>query len=209
MPAIALTGNFGMGKTSVLKIFKRLGAYTINIDDIVHAILDKPSIVKKISRQLGIGVLSKNASDLSINKKRTAAIIFSDSEKRKELEQIIHPEVLKEIKRIETAIVRHKPDSVIVFEIPLLFEAGYERYFDRTVTVHATRKTAIERLSGKGFSKDESLKRMNAQIPISRKKKMADFLIDNNDSIEQTEKRVKRVFRKILAPEQKRDGHCL
>jgi dephospho-CoA kinase len=197
MPTIALTGNFGMGKTTVLQLFNRLGAYTINIDDVVHAILDKPSIVKKISRLLGRDVLSNRTGDLSINKKRTAAIIFSDSEKRIELEQIIHPEVLKEIKRMEAAIVRRKPHSVIVFEIPLLFEAGYEHYFGRTIAVHSTRETAFKRLSKKGFSKDDSLKRMNAQMPISRKKKMADFLIDNNDTIEKTEKRVKRVFKKI------------
>lgn len=199
MLTIALTGNFGMGKTAVLQLLNKLGAYTINIDDVVHALLDKPSIAKKISRLLGRDLLSKGTGPVSINKKRTAAIIFNDSEKRKELEQIIHPEVLKEIKRIEAAIARRKPDSVIVFEIPLLFEAGYERYFDRTITVHAARKTALKRLSKKGFSKEDSLKRMNAQMPISRKKKMADFLIDNNDSIEKTEKRVKRVFRSIQA----------
>jgi dephospho-CoA kinase len=197
MPTIALTGNFGMGKTTVLQLFNGLGAYTINIDDVVHAILDKPSIAKKISRLLGRDVLSNSSGELSINKKRTAAIIFTDSEKRRELEQIIHPRVLKEIKRMVAAIARRKRDSVIVFEIPLLFEAGYERYFDSTITVHSTRKTAFKRLSKKGFSKNDSLKRMNAQMPISRKKKMADFLIDNNDSIEKTETRVKRVFRKI------------
>ena len=200
MRTIALTGNFGMGKTEVLQLFSRLGAYTINIDDVVHAILDKPSIVKKISGLLGSGVLSKSKGALSINKKNTAAIIFNDPEKRKALEKIIHPEVLKEIKRIETAIARRNPESVIVFEVPLLFEAGYEHYFDRTITVHATRKTALKRLSKKGFSKDAAMKRMNAQMPISRKKKMADFRIDNNNSIEKTEKRVERIFRKIQSP---------
>ena len=188
-----------MGKTMVLQLFSKLGAYTINIDDLVHTVLDRPSIVKKISRLLGSDVLSNSTGVLTINKKRTAAIIFNDSEKRKELEQIIHPEVLKELKRIEASISRRKPDAVIVCEIPLLFEAGYERHFDRTITVHSTRKTALKRLFKKGFSKHDSLKRMKAQMPISRKKKMADFLIDNNDSIEQTEKRVERVFRKIQA----------
>jgi dephospho-CoA kinase len=199
MPTIALTGNFGMGKTAVLHVFSRLGACTVNIDDLVHTILDKPATVKKISRLLGSGVLSKRAGALSINKKRTAAIIFNDSEKREALEQVIHPLVLKEIKRINASIARQKPDAVIVFEVPLLFEAGYERYFDRTITVHATRKTALRRLSRKGFSKDESLKRIKAQMPISKKKRMADFSIDNNDSIEKTENRVKRVFRRIQA----------
>jgi dephospho-CoA kinase len=199
MPTIALTGNFGMGKTTVLQLFNRLGAYTINIDDVVHVILDKPSMARKVSRLLGGDVLSDNRGALSINKKRTADIIFNNAEKRRELEHIIHPEVLKEIKRMEMKIVRHHPDAVIIFEIPLLFEAGYEHHFDGTITVYSTRETALKRLSKKGFSTNDSLKRMNAQMPIMRKKKMADYCIDNNNGIEKTEKRVKRLFRKIQA----------
>ena len=186
-----------MGKTTVLQLFNRLGAYTIDIDDVVHTILDNPSIAKKIIRLLGNDVQLNSTGTPSINKRRTAGIIFKDAEKRKELEQIIHPKALKEIKRIEAAISRRKPDAVIVFEIPLLFEARYESYFDKTIAVHSTRETAFKRLAKKGFSKDDSLKRMKAQMPISRKKRMADFRIDNNGSIDKTEKRVKRVFRKI------------
>lgn len=202
MPTIALTGNFGMGKTTALQLFNRLGAYTINIDDVVHVIIDKPPMVKKMSRLLGSDVLSNSRGALSINKKRAATIIFNDANKRRKLERIIHPEVLKEIKRMEMTIARRHPDAVIIFEIPLLFEAGYERHFDMTIAVHATRETALKRLSKKGFSKDESLKRMNAQMPISRKKMMADFRIDNNGSIEKTEKRVNRIFREIQAQQQ-------
>ena len=186
-----------MGKTTVLHLFNRLGAYTIDIDDVVHTILDNPSIAKKIIRLLGNDVLLNSTGTLSINKRRTAAVIFNDSKKRRALEQIIHPRVLKEIKQMEAAIARRKPDAVIVFEIPLLFEACYEIYFDKTIAVHSTRETAFKRLAKKGFSKDDSLKRMKTQMPISRKKKMADFLIDNNGSIDKTEERVKQIFRKI------------
>lgn len=199
MPAIALTGNFGMGKTTVLHVFNRLGAYTVNSDDVVHAILDKPSIIKRISGRLGSEVLSKSSGSISINKKRTAALIFHDPEKRRELERIIHPAVLKEIKRIKKTITGRKPGAVIIFEIPLLFEGGYERNFDATILVYASRDTALKRLSKKGFSKNESLKRMKAQMPITRKMKMADFLIDNNNGIEKTEKRVQRLYRKLQA----------
>lgn len=197
MPTIALTGNFGMGKTTVLKLFSRLGAYTINIDDVVQVILERPSTVKKISRLLGSEVLSKSSDTVSIDKKRAAVLIFNDSEKRKGLERIIHPEALKEIKKMEAAIIMRRPDAVIVFEIPLLFEAGFDHYFDWTVTVHTTRETALRRLSRKGFSMTDSLKRTNTQMPITKKKALADFRIDNNDGIKKTEKRVKRIFNKI------------
>jgi len=198
MPAIALTGNFGMGKSTVLNLFQRLGAHTVDIDDIVHDVLTRPSIVNKISKALGTGVLSRRGRVVSINKKRTAEMVFNDPEKRHRLERIIHPEVLKEIKRIEIRVARKDAEAVIIFEIPLLFEAGYERNFDKTITVHTTRTTALKRLSGRGFSKDNALKRMSAQMPISRKMKMSDFRIDNNGSIEKTGKRVQQVFRQLL-----------
>ena len=98
MPKIGLTGNFGMGKTTVLGMFKNMGAYTVNIDDLVHDILKKQSVVKKIVQTCGDDILTNNSGKLSIDKKRTAQAIFNNIEKRKAVEQIIHPEVLNTFK---------------------------------------------------------------------------------------------------------------
>ena len=89
-----------MGKTTVLGLFKKLGAHTFNIDEFVHKILSKDTIIRKISRLLGTEVLRKSSSGISLNKKKVACIIFNDPDKRKAIEEIIHPGVLKEIKTI-------------------------------------------------------------------------------------------------------------
>lgn len=197
MPTIGLTGNFGMGKTSVLALFKKSGAYTFNIDKFVHEILNKPETIKKIARALGKNVLKKRRTRVSINKIRTAKIVFDNTGKRKALEAIIHPQVLKIMKTTESGILKRDPAALIVFEVPLLFEAGYEKYFDKTIVVYCNKDTAIDRLVKKGFSKDEALKRIRAQLPITKKKKLADFVINNNYDLSDTESRVSRIFHKL------------
>jgi len=197
MPTIGLTGNFGMGKTTVLELFKVLGAHTFNIDDFVHTILSEDTTIQKISRILGDTVLIKTSSGSSLHKKKVADKIFSDPDKRKTIEGIIHPAVLKEIKAVRVNILKKDQDALIVFEVPLLFEAGYGKHFDKTIVVHSKRQTAINRLKKKGFSKDDILKRYQSQMPIYKKKDLADFLIENNGDIKVTSGRVKRIFNRL------------
>lgn len=197
MPTIGLTGNFGMGKSAVLKMFGRMGAFTYDIDIFVHSILEKPAIIKKISRVIGNSVLSKRSSKPTLNKKRVASMIFNDPEKRKAVEKIIHPEVLRLIKQAETKILKKEPEAVIVFEVPLLFEAGYEKQFNKIIVVYSNMKNALKRLVGKGFSRDEAVSRMRAQMPVSVKLKLSDYTINNNYDLQRTEKRVKKILNEI------------
>ncbi|UCH81162.1 MAG: dephospho-CoA kinase [Nitrospiraceae bacterium] len=183
-----------MGKTTVLNLFEKLGAYTFNIDEFVHDILGKESTIRKISSLLGDEVLTKSSSGISLNKKKLAGIIFSDPEKRKAIEEIIHPGVLKEIKAVKLNLTRINPDAFIIFEVPLLFEAHYEKHFDKTIVVHADRQTAIKRLQRKGFTRDEISHRFRSQMPMYKKKKLADYLIENNGDIKKTSERVKKLY---------------
>ena len=123
-------------------------------------------------------------------------MVFNDAEKRKALEKIIHPQVLKIVKETRSKILKKHHTALIVFEVPLLYEAGYENFFDRIVVVYSNKDRAIRRLLAKGFSKDEILKRMHAQMPITKKKKLADFVINNNDNLTDTERQVKRILQK-------------
>lgn len=183
-----------MGKSTVLGLFNKLGAITFNIDEFVHNILKKPDVIKRIAKILGKDILLANSRNISINKKRVANIIFNDPYKRKAVEKIIHPEVLKIIKRSTSDILRREPSAIIIFEVPLLFEAGYARYFKKTIVVYCKRNTSITRLARKGLSRTEAIKRMRAQMPINEKKKLADLLIDNNNGIKNTELQVRQIF---------------
>jgi dephospho-CoA kinase len=198
MPFIGLTGGFGMGKTTVLHLFSKLGAYTVNVDKLVHDILKKSRMIKKITSVLGEEILIKDSSGiLTIDKKRIADIIFNEPQRRRSIEKIIHPEVLKMMKTIKTEILIKNPSAIIICEVPLLFEAGYEKSFDKVIVVYCTRDTAINRLIKRGFTKVEILRRMRAQMPITKKKTLADFLIDNNNGLRRTETQVKQIFYKL------------
>ncbi len=186
-----------MGKSTVLKLFNRLGALTYNVDDFVHHMLADTKTIKRIARVLGSGVLLETSKDISLDKKRIADIIFDDPLKRKAVEKIIHPGVLKEIKATNSKILRKDPAALIIFEVPLLFEAGYGNFFDQTIVVHCKRDTAIDRLVRKGFSREDAVKRIRSQMPITEKKKLADILIDNNDGIKKTETRVKIIYDRL------------
>ncbi|MDO8282849.1 MAG: dephospho-CoA kinase [Thermodesulfovibrionia bacterium] len=180
MPTIGLTGGFGTGKSTVLKLFKKLGAHTVDSDKLVADILKRPVIINKLVKILGKEITQKRNGKLILIKSRIAKIIFADPEKRKAVENIIHPEVLKEIKAIRKTIYSKDKSATIVIEVPLLFETGFDKYFDKTVVVYCNREIAINRLMNKGFSREEILKRIRAQMPISRKKKLADYSINNN-----------------------------
>ena len=199
MPTVGLTGNFGMGKSTVLNLFNELGVFTYDVDGFVHNILDNPGIIKRIAKALGRNVLAGSPGNISINKKLAADIIFNDPRKRSAVEKIIHPEVLKKIKLIESGMLYKAPPALIMFEVPLLFEAGYEKVFDRIIVVYCNRDTAIKRLAKKGFSRDEAMKRIHAQMPVSAKKKLADFVINNNDDPEKTRLQVMEIYDKLAS----------
>jgi dephospho-CoA kinase len=197
MPVIALTGNLGMGKTTVLRIFNRLGAYTFGADDFVHDILKRSDTVKKLARSLGSNILGKGRHGEYIKKRNMADIIFNDPVRLRAVERIIHPQVFKLINKKRNEITKRDPSALIVFEIPLLFEAGRESDFDKVVVVYTKLSTALKRVRRKEIPEELALKIMKSQIPITRKKKMADFRINNDGSRQKTEKRVKIIAKMI------------
>lgn len=182
-----------------MKMFRKLGAHTADLDSIVHEILRVPRIIKRIGALLGDGALSKTHRGLSVSRRRVAEIIFNDPCKRVAVENLIHPVVLRRVKSMMKQSARRDPSSVIVVEVPLLYEAGYERYFDSVAVVYCNRKIALARLLKKGFTGDDVIRRMRAQMPISRKRKAADYVIDNSGVPELTEARVGRIMEKVAS----------
>ncbi len=188
-----------MGKTSVLHLFSKLGAHTFDVDRFVHEILTKPNIIMKIEEILGGNMKKNGTSRQSIDKKRVAEIIFANPDKRKAVENIIHPLVLKAMEQTESRIFKKDRSALIIFEVPLLFETGYDKFFDSTIVVWCKRSAAIDRLHRKGFSAEEALKRLKAQMPITKKKALANYVIDNNHSLSIVEKRVHKIYQEICS----------
>lgn len=192
MLVIGLTGNYGMGKSTVLKIFRDLGATVIDTDSLVRAALNDETILERIRGVLGNDVF---LSDRSLDKAKTASVIFRDKGLRDKMEEILHPIVLKGIDALLDKISRETTgEGVVVVEIPLLFEKGYDNKFSRTITVYSEIETAIRRLENAGISLEDAVMRLNVQMPVEEKKRKSDFVIDNNSDLSRTELQVRDIY---------------
>ena len=190
---IGLTGNFGMGKSFVLSVLKELGAIVLDSDEIVNHLLQDKKVILGIKKILGDRI---EKPDGTLDKRKVAKIIFDNSELRGKLEVLLHPMVFDNIQHYLNKISGKK--KLIIVEVPLLFESGYQGRFERTITVFTTQKTALERLMKGGVSRGNALKRLKAQLPIRIKKKNADFLIDNNGSMQRTRSQVECIYKKLF-----------
>lgn len=192
---IGLTGSIGSGKTTVSGMFKRLGCRVIDADKLAHGFFKKNSpSYKKIVKHFGKIILKP---DGVISRKILASLVFGDYRKLKFLNGVIHPLVIAEIKR-KISTVRA---GIIIVDVPLLFESGFDRKVDRIIVVKADKKVALARFLKKGEKKDDFLRRLKIQMPLADKIKRADFIIDNNGSRADTERKV-RVILEVLNKEQ-------
>lgn len=191
MVRVALTGNYGSGKSSILKYFREFGAFCINADEIVGELLEDPAVLEKLRKLAGDGVFEGGR----LSKKRMADAVFSDSALRKAVEDLMHPMVLARVEELSSG-----PGSGIVFiEIPLLFEKGYEGMFDKVITVYTEQETALGRLEKAGVPRQEALRRLCVQMPISQKAKRADYVINNEGTPEEARRQARRIYDELKA----------
>lgn len=194
MKIIGLTGGIGTGKSTAEEIFKRLGAYVIDADSIVHQLYKQEHIKEKLKQIFTEDIFDNNQE---IDRKKVARIVFSDKTKRKALEEIIHPEVNKYIDEWLNQIEKNNPDAVAIVSVPLMIETGSYKKYQKIILVYAPKELQIERLIKKGYSYEEAVSRINAQMDIEEKLKYADYVIINTSTLENLENQVKRVFDEI------------
>lgn len=193
MLLVGLTGNYGMGKSTVLPMFTKFGVITVDADKIVESLLEEKSVLGKIKELLGDRVFDKNGS---LIKKKVIEIIFNNNTLRHSIENILHPLVFERVKDfLEKMNGKHK---VAMIEVPLLFERGYEDRFNRTITVHTKEEIALNRLEKDGVNREEAILRLKVQLPIEEKIKRADYVIDNNGTSEETMEQVEIIYNKLL-----------
>jgi dephospho-CoA kinase len=181
---IGITGSIGSGKSTCASIFKEFGARVIDADKITHDLL-KPgtAVYKKLVLAFGEEILSGK----KIERRKLAQIAFEDKEKLFKLNKIVHPPVIKEIKR-----QMKKGGPLTVVDAPLLIETGLDKLVDEVVVVKVNKKIQFERLRKKGLSKKDVLKRLMFQINSRQKLRVADFIIDNNNTINETREQIRR-----------------
>jgi dephospho-CoA kinase len=200
MIIVGLTGVVGTGKSTVANLFKELGAYVIDWDELAREVTRPHSKAwKEIVEYFGKGILN---ADLTINRQKLADIVFSDKEKVAKLNQIVHPEVFKEDERITNEITSLDPDALIIKDIPLLFELTRPIHVDKIVVVSASEQTQLKRLEEKGMSREDAQNRIKSQLPLEEKIKSADFVINNDGPLEETKRQVEEIYSLLRKGEQ-------
>jgi len=194
---IGITGGIASGKSTVTKIFVDLGAHLIDWDVLGHEVMEpQKEAWKGIVEYFGREVLNE---DQSINREVLGRLVFNEPEKLEKLNQIVHPEIFKEDERLVKKITGEYPNDVIVKEIPLLSPEHKKKFIDKVIVVYASEENQVKRLAERGFSEEEAKKRIHAQVSIEEKIKIADFVIYNDGSIEDTTKQAREVYNRIVS----------
>jgi len=196
MLRVGLTGGIACGKTVVRKLLADRGALTIDADDIVHRLMGAGTdLTRRIAEAFGPDVLSPQGM---VDRSRLGRIVFFDPAERAKLNSLVHPEVIREEKRL----LREAEDrgvEVAVVDAALMIEAGTYRDYDRLLVVHCPRDLQLERLAARdGLTRAEASRRVDAQMPVEEKIAYADFLIDTSGSLGDTERQVQEVWERLL-----------
>ena len=196
MIVVGLTGGVATGKTTVAKMFKQCGAAVIDADQLAHDVVmpGKPSW-RQVVKAFGKAVLNP---DRTLNRRELGALVFGNRAKLRRLERIIHPRVAREQQRLVRRIAKGKPHSVIIYEVPLLFEAGVDKRVDTTIVVTANRETQITRLKKRnGLTRAEAIRRIRSQMPLARKIQRADHVLNGTFPRSSLRKQVGQLFKNL------------
>ena len=190
--AVAITGGIGAGKSEALFAFQKAGAATVSSDEIVHHLLrTDPEVKEAIVAELGEGVLDPQGT---VDRKRVAKVVFGDREKLDFLERLLHPKVATEYLSWREGLAKlPNPPEVCVTEVPLLFETGGEKRFDKVVVITAPTKLREQRRRVPRDDRDERL------LPDREKVKRADFHYVNTGTLEDLDAWVAGVMEKLRA----------
>ena len=197
MLKIGLTGGIASGKSAVAKAFTALGAKVLDADQVAREVVQPGQPAWTKLRQ----AFSEEFfhPDGRVKRSKLRKLVFADPSKRRELNAIVHPEVMREINRRTEQSSPSVQDAVVVVDVPLLLEVGMAHRFDKVIVVYVSEKVQIGRLKERdGISEEEAKHALSAQIPLSRKLEQADYVIDNSGSPEETRSQVEKVWQELV-----------
>lgn len=197
MKLVGLTGGIASGKSTVAKILQSLGAAIVNADDLAREVAEPGHEAwKEIVASFGADILQ---SDQTLDRQKLRTLIFNQPEARKRLESIIHPRVraLAE-ERIRQYAAAGYP--VVIYEVPLLFEGNLQEWLRPVILVACDVKTQTARLQKRDhLTVADAEKHIAAQMSLKDKRRLADYVIENNGSLEDLERQTRQILEKLKA----------
>jgi dephospho-CoA kinase len=190
---VGITGEFGTGKSTIAKMLsRRWRSIEVDADKIAHACLKKSTdTYRKIVKHFGAAILNDSGD---IDRKKLAKASFGNTQSIRRLSEIIHPVVIKEIEEIIKRAAKDRKTNVVIIDAPLLIESSLHRICDRIIVVKSSRAAQIARIRQKtGLTISDIMLRIKSQMPYRKKRAYADYVIDNNGTMEDTKDIAKKV----------------
>ena len=198
MLLIGLTGGIASGKSVVAARLAEHGAVVVDADRVAREVVEPGTpALARIAEEFGDGVI---ASDGSLDRAALGALIFSSPELRAALNAITHPAVAIRSQELFAAAAAADPTAIVVYDVPLLVDAGRADEFDMIVVVNASTETRVNRMVElRGMTRDEAMHRINSQATNTERLAIADVVIDSNGTLEQTLEQTDALWEKLSA----------
>lgn len=199
MLRIGLTGGIGCGKSTVAAMLRELGCRVIEADKIAHQLIEpgQPAY-EDVVREFGPGICAEGGR---VDRAKLGSIVFADPRKLRRLNEIVHPRAVEAIDRELAELERKYPRDIAVVEAALLIESSYHERLDRLVVVWCEPEQQLERLmnrrTGRGLTREQALQRINAQMKLDQKRRMADDEIDCSGPLEATRRQVENLVARL------------
>lgn len=191
MLLIGLTGGLGTGKTFVGEAMETLGCHLIHADELGRQVLlPEGEAYQDVVREFGADILEP---DGAINRRKLAAVVFADPERLERLNRLVHPPVIGRVEELSREFFARDPGGIVVVEAAILIETGAHKRFDRLILAVCDHEQQIQRAMRRdGLSRQDVLARLERQMPLEEKRKLADYVIDTSGSKEDTLRQVQR-----------------
>jgi len=197
MLRVGLTGSIAVGKSYVSGVFAELGCRVLDADETAREVVAPGApALRDVVAAFGAEVLQ---SDGTLDRARLGALVFSDADRRTQLNAILHPYIIarqdERLREWET----EEPNAIAIVDAALMIESGGYKRFDKIIVVHCRTEVQLERLMARSnLARDEAEQRIAAQMPQEEKKKFADYLIDTSDGFESTRAQSVEIYNQLI-----------
>ena len=193
MIRLGLTGSIGSGKSTVAEMLRSRGIPVLDADAIARQVSREPDTLEAVKLEFG----PEFVLETNLNRPKVAELIFNNPAARARLNAIIHPRVRAEMTRLQSNL-ELEGAKLVVQDIPLLFENGYEKLFDATILVDAPLEDRIARVQARdGLTREAIAARDAAQMPASEKRLRTTYILENDGDLAHLERQLIAVLKQI------------